>query len=289
MMLKAAPDVEQLSNTELIERCMQLGSVSVKARRMFMGLLPLVARRGAYNVKKFSSIYHFALIVGGVGYGLVHEILRLDSQLEEFPLLRRVFYSGEIGWAKIRAVVSMVQKNDQERWLGLLRGLSKPALEVYLRDFRKQEKEEQGNLFSGNRNNIIEISEGEGAITAPPCVSKENISESSLPQKSAKNEAESFPGKTFQLENKNEIQQENPSEQINPAAHKNASAEMDSTTFVSQKQIELSSQRETLSFSVNSWLAAQLRLFRRKLEKQQKRLTTWEDTLAELLKRATLE
>lgn len=288
MMLKAAPDVEQLSNTELIERCMQLGSVSVKARRMFMGLLPLVARRGAYNIKKFSSIYYFASIVGGVGYGLVREILRLDNQLEEFPLLRKVLYSGEIGWAKIRLVISMVQKNDQERWLGLLRGLSKPALEVYLRDFRKQEKEEQGNLFSGNHYNIIEILE-EKDTNAPPCARKENISESSIHQKSGKNEAESFPGKRFQLENKNEIQQENSSEQINSATHENASAEMGSTTFVSQKQIELSSQRETLSFSVNKWLAAQLRLFRRRLEKQQKKLTTWEDALAELLKRATLE
>ena len=108
-------DVEILNDDQLIERCMQLGSLSVKARRMFMGLLPLVARRKAYNIKKFSSIYHFASVVGGVGYGLVEEILRLDRQLDEFPKLRKVMYSGEIGWAKIRLAISMVTKDSQDR------------------------------------------------------------------------------------------------------------------------------------------------------------------------------
>lgn len=251
--LSVVSDAEQLSNAELIERCTQLGSLSVKARRMFMGLLPLVARRQAYNPKKFSSIYHFASIVGGVGYDLVDEILRVDRQLEEFPKFRKVLYSGEIGWAKIRLVISMVTKDDQDRWLELLRALSKPALEVYLRDFRRQEAEEH-NLFS----NIIEVS----------CKPKENIAESPSLQESTIFEAPIFPGKTFQLGNKNETSQ--------TGAHE-----------MSQKEKELSSKRETLSFSVNQWLAAQLRLFRKKLEKDRKKLITWQDVLTELLKRAT--
>ncbi len=255
IVLSVVSDAEQLSNAELIERCTQLGSLSVKARRMFMGLLPLVARRQAYNPKKFSSIYHFASIVGGVGYDLVNEILRLDKQLEEFPLFRRALYSGEIGWSKIRAVISLVTHKNQESWLELLRALSKPALEVYLRDFRKQEAEEH-NLFS----NIIETT----------CTSKENILESPSPQKSAIFEAESFPGETFQSGNNNERSQDDRVIQENQ---------------ISQKEKELSSKRETFTTSINGWLIAQLKLFRRKLEKQKKRLITWEDVLTELLKR----
>ncbi len=250
--LSATSDAEQFSNDELIERCTQLGGLSVKARRMFMGLLPLVARRAAYNPKKFSSIHHFASIVGGVGYDLVDEILRLDRQLEGFPKLRNVLYSGEIGWAKIRLVISMVTKDDQDRWLELLRALSKPALEVYLRDFRKQEAERH-NIFS----NIIEVS----------CTPKENILESPSSQENAVFEAPIFPGKTLKLDDESEIGQTGEDE-------------------MSQKEKELSSKRETLSFSVNQWLAAQLRLFRRELEKDRKRLITWQDVLAELLKRA---
>lgn len=253
-------DVETLSDDQLIERCTQLGSLSVKARRMFMGLLPLVARRKAYNIKKFSSIYHFASIVGGVGYSLANEILRLDNQLEEFPKLRKVMYSGEIGWAKIRLTISMVTKDSQDRWLQLLRALSKPALEVYLRDFRKQMKEEEENLFSRNKDEAIETT----------CVTEEIVTPSSLPQKSAIFEAPIFPGKEFQLEDKNKISQERPAE-------------------MSIKERELTSKRETLSFSVNQWLAAQLRLFRRKLEKDRKSWVTWQDVLTELLKRAKHE
>lgn len=263
--LSVIPDPEQLSNAELIERCTQLGSVSVKARRMFMGLLPLVAHREAYNVKKFSSIYHFASMVGGVGYDLVEEILRLDRQLEELPKLRKVMYSGEIGWAKIRTVLCLVTRDNQDQWLELLKNLSKPAIEVYVHELKKQKKEEEGNLFS----HIIEAS----------CTSQENISESLLRLKSATFERPIFPGEKVELENKTNTSK---------TTDENESDEDELTTSNRGiKEAELTSKRETLSFSVNQWLAAQLRLFRRKLEKERKKLITWQDVLAELLERAT--
>ncbi len=172
-------DPELLSNTELMERCRKLGAISIKSRRMFIGLLPLVARRMAYDAKKFSSIHHFASVIGGVGYHLVDEVLRIDAQLKYLPLLRRELYRGEIGWAKIRLVISSVKEDDQQRWLDLLYALSKPALEVYLRDIRKQNYKEY-NLFT----NIIETS----------CAYEESSMQSSLYSKSVISEAENFPG-----------------------------------------------------------------------------------------------
>lgn len=267
-------DPEQLSNRELIERCLQLGNITLESRRMFIGLLPLVARRKAYDIRKFSSIHHFASIVGGAGYHLVDEVLRLDKQLEEFPRLRKMLYSGEIGWAKIRLVISMVHQDDQERWLNLLRDLSKPALEIYLRDFRKQTNEEN-NLFSEIDMPNIMI-----GIAETSCISEENAKKSYLPQKSAIFEAESFPGKTCESENKNNIEQIE-SEKIRSEEQGMGIGEPSES---SPKKQELFSKREKFSCIINQWLGAQLRLFRKKLEKEQKKWINWEDVLAELLK-----
>lgn len=245
---------EFLNNTELIEHCKRLGSISMASRRMFIGLLPLVARREAYDRKKFSSIHHFASVVGGVGYYLVEEVLRLDAQLKRFPLLRRELYRGEIGWAKIRLVISSVKEDDQERWLELLYELSKPALEVYLRDTRKQ-KEEEDNLFSNAISAELKSNSVDNSVDAG-CALTKNISQSLSSDKSAIFEAKSFPGKTFAEEE------------------------------ITVKQADLSAKRETITFSVSQWLSAQLRLFRHKLEREQKRWITWEDALAELIKNA---
>ncbi len=241
-------DPEHLSDRELLERCRQLASVAVTSRRMFIGLLPLVERRGAYDVKKFSSIFHFASVVGGIGYPLVEEVLRLDAQLVDLRLMRRALYSGEIGWSKIRAVLSLVTSNNEEQWLGLLRDLSRSALIVYVRDLRRQNREEQKNLLSG----VIEVS----------CEPVKNISQSSLLQKNDENKADNFAGEITRLEDENIMSQ--------PSAP--------------SKLEQLSTQRETLSFPVNSALAARFRLFRRELEKRLRRMVTWEDALRELLK-----
>lgn len=269
--IDAPSDPELLSNAELMERCRKLGTISIKSRRMFIGLLPLVARRKAYDAKKFSSIHHFASVIGGVGYHLVDEVLRLDAQLKYLPLLRRELYRGEIGWAKIRLVISSVKEDDQQRWLDLLYALSKPALEVYLRDIRKQNYEEN-NLFSNMDSPNLTI-----YVTETSCISEENAKKSYLPQKSAIFEAESFPGKTCESENENNIEQGPRISQLSQGTE---------SPQPSVKKQELFSKRETFSCNINQWLGAQLRLFRKKLEKEQKKWTTWEDVLTELLRKA---
>lgn len=251
----ATYDPESLSDADLLKRCQQLGSISVKSRRMFIGLLPLIARRNIYNVKKFSSIFHFALIVGGVSYDVASEVLRLDAQLVDLPHLRRALYRGEIGWSKIRAVLSLVTTGNEETWLEMLRNLSKPVLEVYVRDYQQQQKDEQHTLFSSSTN-------------PSTCLPINNIFLSSSSLKNAANKAENFPGEITRLENQNKMSQIDNSDSHQPT---------------SQKFNKLSASREIMSFHVSSLLAARLRLFRQKLEKRLKKLTTWEDVLNELL------
>lgn len=252
LVLDPGLDPEQLTNKQLIERCRLLGSLAVKSRRMFVGLLPLIERRRAYDVKKFSSVFHFASVVGGVSYHLTEEVLRLDAQLSEFLLLRRLLYRGEIGWSKIRAVLSLVTVENEERWVGLLKSLPRAALIGYVRDFKKQDIEERGNLFS-----IVDVS----------CESVDAVVQSPLSQKNCQNEADNFAGEIV--------------ESGNDAAMSQASESTPS------KLQQLLHQQETFSVALNSALVARLRLFRQKLEKQKRQWITWEQAITELLNRAS--
>ena len=265
------PDPELLTNSELLALCRQLGSISVKSRRMFVGLLPLLQRRQAYDLKKFSTIHHFASIVGGVGFHLTEEVLRLDAQLADLPLLRRELYKGDIGWSKIRVVLSLATRDNQEHCLNWLRVLSRSALIVYVRELRSQTKDEQRSLLT----DIIETS----------CLTDQNSTESSSLQQHAISEAENFAGEIIESYNQEKISQYPIRENENNIPD-DSQVNSPNTRSISQKQLDLRQKRETISFQVNSWLAAQLRLYRQKLEKQSKRLITWEDTLAKLLRRA---
>ncbi len=260
-------DPEQLSDRELLELCQHMGNIAVKSRRMFIGLLPLVARRKVYDVKKFSSIFHFALMVGGVSYDVVDEVLRLDAQLIKLPLLRRALYRGEIGWSKIRAVLSLVTSGNETQWLGLLRSLSKPALEIYVRDYRRQCINERVTLFSN----------------PPSCLLENNSAPSSLLPKNDENKAENFPGEITRLESKDDISQLT---RLSIVHQSDKNQQHSSEQPSSSKLQELSMRREIFSFPLNSALAARLRLYRQTMEKRLKRLITWENVLEELLKKA---
>jgi hypothetical protein len=252
---------EDFTNKELIEWCSRLGTVAIKSRRLFIGLLPLVARRRAYDVRKFSSIHHFAAMVGGVSRKSVNEVLRLDSQLSRLPLLRKALYSGEIGWSKIRAVILRVTPENQKEWLVKLRDLSKPALEIYLRDFKRQERDERKNLFS-----VIDVSSASQNASLSSSFSGEII----------KNKAESLPGEKTRLDTENVTSQ---------SVSKTADGQSAVSTAqpLSPKLQSLSLERETISFSASRLVVARLRLFRQKLEKQSKQWVTLEQAIVELL------
>lgn len=260
-------DPEQLSDDELLERCVQMGSIAVKSHRMFIGLLPLVARRRVYDVKKFSSIFHFALIVGGVSYEVASEVLRLDTQLTELPLLRRALYRGEIGWSKIRAALSLVTSRNEANWLELLKNISKPALEVYVRDYRRQCINERATLFPDS---------------TTICLSGNSSTQSPLLLKNEENKAENFPGEITRLENNGGTSQ---SSAVGGSDENQriSSEKFDQQDHENTKFQDLSLRRETLHFPVSALLAARLRLYRQKMEKRLKKLVTWEDVLTILL------
>ncbi|MBP7898674.1 hypothetical protein KAZ92_01860 [Candidatus Gracilibacteria bacterium] len=262
-------DPETLSDRDLFETAQRIGAVALKGRRAFIGLLPLVEKRRAYEGRTFYSIYDFAAKVGGVSRDVVVEVLRIDIQLQDMPLVRKLLYGGTVSWSKIRMVTAWLTPENQQIWIDKLENLSNRALEVYLRDYRKQ--------LSGDR--MIEIFP-EHSYSLEQLIlttGSYGLKSSNIPN-NTKNEAENFGAEISEhkinIGESQEIATETmlkvgPGEQI----HSERS-----------KLSELSDHRETFTFSMNAEIAARLRLFRQRLEKDRRELVTWEEVMLEFLK-----
>ena len=244
-------DPELLSDRELFETAQRIGGLALKSRRAFIGLLPLVERRRAYEGRTFYSIYDFAAKVGGVGRDIVNEVLRVDQYLVDAPKLRRKLYRGEIGWSKMVRVVHWITRSNEDEWIQKLENLSKPALETYLRDYQNQLVKDVPTLWAN-------------ALPG---------SDKTL-ENGVKFEAESLPGQESEVKNDRQFMQESPTTPI-------FSNVQPSSPY---KLAELSQQRETFTFSMRSDIAARLRLFRQRLEKDRRELVTWEEVMTEFLK-----
>lgn len=237
-------DPEQFSAKQLYEKCRVAGMLALKSRREFIGLLPLVERRRAYLGRGLYSVYDFAAKLGGISRDIVTEVLRLDHQLENYSVIRRLLYSGEVGWTKIRLVAGWITMENQDEWVGKLRSMSRASLEIYLRDIDRQQK----NTFSLFDNPSV------------PLTFEIPIAQLYINEKTGEIKAENFPGEI---------------------------SEYNRETYVSQpvsKFEALTMERETFSFSLNRQLAAKMRLFRQKLEKERREMITWEEVMAEFLK-----
>lgn len=242
-------DPEQFSAKQLYEKCRAVGMLALKSRREFIGLLPLVERRRAYLGRGLYSVYDFAAKLGGISRDIVTEVLRLDQQLEDFGVIRRLLYSGQVGWTKIRLVAGWITTENQDEWAGKLRSMSRASLEIYLRDIDRQQK----NTFSLFDNPSV------------PLTFEKPMAQLYINEKTGEIKAENFPGEI------SEYDRETHSSQL-------------TTSQPVSKFEALTMERETFSFSLNRQLAAKMRLFRQKLEKERREMITWEEVMAEFLK-----
>lgn len=249
-------DPETLTDRQLFEAAQRIGALALKSRREFIGLLPLIERRRVYEGRMFYSIYDFAAKVGGIGREVVTEVMRLDAQLRELPLVRKLLYSGKVGWSKIRMVTAWLSVDNQKEWIEKLENLSNRALQVYLRDYHSQLEKE----------NIIELFPERSSFLLTPEVF--SIKPSNF-EKTAENKAENF-GAEISEYNRNISESQTPPAYILPPPP--------------SKLTHLAHQRETFTFSLQSDIAVRLRLFRQKLEKDRRELITWEEVMVEFLK-----
>lgn len=270
-------DPECLTDRQLYDVCQRIGAFALKARRKFVGLLPLVERRRAYQGRGLYSIYDFAAKLGGVGREVVNEVLRVDSYLCAAPTLRKKLYRGEIGWTKMRVVAHFLTPRNEKEWMEKLETLSKSALEIYVRGYRAQKMQDATlSLLEAD----IAVRPGQTSMTTriiseqnERIDNNENILHDNIQnRKIIINEAHFLPGERTELQNIYKIEQQN----SQGAQNKNERDHI----FA-----DLAQQRETITFSMKRDIASRLRLFRRELEKERKTLITWEEVMEEFLKR----
>ena len=122
------------SDERILVTCVRYGEEARKWKNKFLGLLPEVDRRKLYLQKGFSSVVHFAQVVGGVSEEQVKNVLRLESRFSEMPHLHRLLTSGEVSVHKIERVASIAEPGNEEFLADQVQMLSKTALDTLVRD-----------------------------------------------------------------------------------------------------------------------------------------------------------
>jgi hypothetical protein len=131
-------NVRTISDQDLIARCQEFGKKARKWKNRFVALLPEVSKRGLHRKKGFATIIEFAAKVGGVGRSTVEAIFRVDRILKDKPELKAMV--AEVGVNKVRAVASIATKKNEKELVNLVQTMSKPALEMYVRDEKAHEQ-----------------------------------------------------------------------------------------------------------------------------------------------------
>ncbi len=125
-----------MTDPELYALCKKWGAEALEARRKFIGLLPKVNSRRLYERRGYSSIYHFAAVLGGVSEQLVNDVLRLEKRFEEMPRLHAALVKGEIGLSKLSRIASVVEVRNEGEISEKIRTLSRRAVDVLVKEMK---------------------------------------------------------------------------------------------------------------------------------------------------------
>lgn len=128
---------EKLSDKELYEKCCFCGAQARNWSKKFAALLPEVEKRALYKKHGFYSIFEFAAKLAGMSRETVVEILRVARKLEDMPLLKEQMETQ--GWSKLRIVASIATKENEKMLAQHVCHMSKPALEAFANEIKKQE------------------------------------------------------------------------------------------------------------------------------------------------------
>lgn len=150
---------EKLSDKELYEECRKWGSVALEARRKFAGLLPEVQRRRLYEKKGFSSIFEFAARMAGMSRDQVNRVFCVDKKLEDKPLLRKLLIQGEVSVNKLSRITSIATSENQLALSEKVQNLSNRAIEVFVKDCKKDSRIDSPNSKTENQDGLCEPTE----------------------------------------------------------------------------------------------------------------------------------
>ncbi|MCX6733706.1 MAG: HNH endonuclease [Candidatus Peregrinibacteria bacterium] len=139
--------IHELSDRELLERCVKFGKEALLWRNKFRALLPEVEKRKLYFKEGYPSIYVFGKILAGLSEEQVSESLHIALRLEDKPALRDLLESGEVSVNKIAKIMSIATVENECELAAKVQIMSTRTLEVFSRDVRNLHvKKPESNL-----------------------------------------------------------------------------------------------------------------------------------------------
>ncbi len=242
-------EVKKLSNKELLHLCQNCGANIRKLQRQFAVYLIEVNKRCVCRDWGFHSIGEFAAKLAGMGSDIIDRILRLGEKLECMPILKSLML--ECGWTKLEVVANIATPETQKFWAEKVKTMTFAVLQKFVQEIRNQEL-------------LKKIS---------------NEKQIHQDQKEEKTQADISPnltsgGESVQ-ENTFKVESNTPQQQAifqGFGTEENISAE--------------NFQKASITIFVRPEIEGKLRLFKFKLEKQQKKALNWEDVMEEFLKMA---
>jgi len=123
-----------MNDRELHKLAQKYGSLSLKYRHKFLGLLPEIENRRIYKRYGFHSVFEYAARLAGVSNDTVRKLLRLHSKLDDKPILRKQLISGDYGWTKIREVAKIATPQNEKILAEKVRTMTYRGIETLVRD-----------------------------------------------------------------------------------------------------------------------------------------------------------
>ena len=125
------------SEQALHEQFTRYGKNAKEWHRKCALLLPQIEREGIWKKKRFTSIYHYAAVVGGMSYHQAREALRVVRKIEDKPALLKLVTKKGIN--AVSAVATVATQETAKFWAEKAETLSVNGLKAYVREARKSE------------------------------------------------------------------------------------------------------------------------------------------------------
>ena len=122
------------SDAQVLSTAVRYGEEARNWKNKFLGLLPEVERRKLYLQKGFSSVFHFAFVVGGVSEEQVSRVLNVYRKFATTPVLQNLLTSGEVSVNKLAKIASIAEPENEEFLADQAQLVSTRALETLVRD-----------------------------------------------------------------------------------------------------------------------------------------------------------
>ncbi len=154
-----------LTDSELVEELGRHGADLAAAECHQVLLIAEIDRRDIWCDLGTRSCAHWLSWRIGLSIGAAREQLRVGHALEDLPLIRAAFASGEISYSKVRAVTRIATKATESTLVDWARWATAAQLELIVRSYRKADpKEGQEALERHERRFVRSYSDRDGMV-----------------------------------------------------------------------------------------------------------------------------